>query len=88
VLDDIRAANRENPVDAKARLIGADHRVIRPDLRLDAADREYLLALLADGPEQQLVGRRIDQVLPAHLLASDFWILWSTTFRLRPAFPP
>jgi oleate hydratase len=84
VLDDIRAANRENPVDAKARLIGADHRVIRPDLRLDAADREYLLALLADGPEQQLVGRRIDQVLPAHLLASDFWILWSTTFRLRP----
>jgi oleate hydratase len=84
VLDDIRAANREIPVGAKARLIGADHRAADPALDLDPADRTELLALLTDGTEHELAARRIDQVLTAHLLASDFWILWSTTFRLRP----
>jgi oleate hydratase len=85
-LDDIRAANREIPIGAKARLIGADHRVARPvlGLGLDPADRAELLALLTSGTERELAARRIDQVLTAHLLASDFWILWSTTFRLRP----
>jgi oleate hydratase len=84
-LDDIRAANRETPVGARARLIGADHRAARPALDLDPADRTELLALLTSAPERELAARRIDQVLTPHLLNSDFWILWSTTFRLRPA---
>ncbi len=83
VLDDIQAVNRETPVLAKARLLGADHHVARP-VGLDPADRTQLLALLTSTSEAELADRRVDQVLPPHLLASDFWILWSTTYRLRP----
>ncbi|HTJ70921.1 MAG TPA: oleate hydratase [Actinospica sp.] len=84
VLDDIRAAHREAPVHARARLIGADHRVAEPDPHLDETDRACLAALLTNGSERELAARRVDQVLPAHLLATDFWILWSTTYRLGP----
>jgi oleate hydratase len=83
VLDEIRETQRESPIEAKARLIGADHRIARADPHLEQADRAALLALL-DRPEPELSALRIDQVLPAHLLASDFWILWTTTFRLKP----
>jgi len=83
LLDDVRSAERETPVEAKARLIGAEHCIACPDPHLEAADRAALLALL-DRADPELSARRIDQVLPAHLLASDFWILWTTTFRLRP----
>jgi oleate hydratase len=83
VLDEIRAAERAAPIDAKARLISAGHRVTSPVPGLEEADRAALLALLAR-PAPELAARRIDQVLPAHLFASDFWILWTTTFRLRP----
>ncbi|HET9172283.1 MAG TPA: oleate hydratase [Actinospica sp.] len=84
VLDEIRAAHRETPIHARARLIGADHRVTEPDPHLEKADRARLAALLTNEAERELAGLRIDQVLPAHLLATDFWILWSTTYRLGP----
>ena len=80
--EDIGAAEQEQRIDAKARLIDAEHRIVAPDLRLDAADRAALSALLTR-PESELAASRVDQVLPAHLLAADFWILWATTFRLR-----
>lgn len=83
LLDDVRAAERETRAQTETRLIGADLGIVRPDTGLDPADREALLALIAR-PEPELATRRIDQVLPAHLLDSDFWVLWTTTFRLRP----
>jgi len=83
LLDDLRAVARETPIDAKERLIGADGNVLSPSLSLDSSERAALLALL-DRPDAELAGERIDKVLPARLFASDFWILWTTTFRLRP----
>lgn len=83
LLDDIREAEGATPIDAKARLIGADHRAATADPRLHEDDRAALLDLL-DRSDTELADRRIEQVLPAHLLASDFWILWTSTFRLRP----
>jgi oleate hydratase len=58
VLDEILETQRESPIEAKARLIGADHRIAHADPHLEEGDR-------------------------AALLASDFWILWTTTFRLK-----
>lgn len=83
LLDDVRAAAQETPIEAKGRLIGADGRVLRPSLSLDPSERAAVTALL-DRPDAELAGQRIDQVLPAELFSSDFWILWTTTFRLRP----
>lgn len=83
LLDDLRAAAQETPVDAKGRLIGAGGDVLSPSLSLDPPGRAAVIALLGR-PDSELAGLRIDQVLPAGLFASDFWILWTTTFRLRP----
>ncbi|MBR7825617.1 oleate hydratase [Actinospica sp. MGRD01-02] len=83
-LDEMRAAERRPRTALEARLVDADHRVARPDLRLGAADRAALRGLL-DRSDARLAETRIDQAVPAHLLAGDFWLLCTTVFRLRPA---
>lgn len=83
LLEDLRAAGRETPIEPKARLIGADGRAVTPSLRLDPSERGAVTALL-EREDCELAARRIDEVLPAELFSSDFWILWTTTFRLRP----
>lgn len=83
-LDEMRVAERGARIAHEARLIDAEHRVASPDLHLGAADRAALCGLL-DRSDAQLAETRIDQAVPAHLLAGDFWLLCTTSFRLRPA---
>lgn len=83
LLDDLHTVERETPIEPKARLIGADGCAVSPDLCLDPSERAAVTALL-ERQDAELAARRIDEVLPARLFASDFWILWTTTFRLRP----
>lgn len=87
LLDDVNEARPDrleaSSAEPGARLIDGRHRVVEPDLGLAAADRDALADLLARS-DDELAGVRVDAVVPAHLLGSDFWTLWATTFRLRP----
>jgi oleate hydratase len=63
VLDEILETQRESPIEAKARLIGADHRIAHADPHLEEGDRAALLALF-DRPEPELSALRIDRSCP------------------------
>jgi oleate hydratase len=85
VLDEIDRVNRQERSPAEVKLVGADHRLVQADREGEAAERREMLAALGAGSDQELAGRRIDEVVPADLLETDFWFLWSTLYRLRRA---
>lgn len=83
VKDEIWQFNQKWPPLARARLIGADHRIIdATELGLNAADRAQLLRLLAM-PETTIGARRIQNLFSEHFFITNFWAMWRTTFAFQ-----
>ena len=68
---------------ARARLIGADHRILdAADYGFSVRDRLDMSRLLAT-PEALLGSRRIDEVFTQHFFTTNFWRCWRTTFAFQ-----
>jgi oleate hydratase len=75
--------NERVRTDARARLIGADHRIIdSSDYGFSARDRLDLSRLIST-PEFLLGSRRIDEVFTDHFFTTNFWQMWRTTFAFQ-----
>jgi oleate hydratase len=83
VREEITQFNEAWRTDARARLIGKDHRILdATDLGFDAGDRLELTTLLAM-PERLLGARRIDELFSPHFFDTNFWAMWRTTFAFQ-----
>ena len=83
VREEFLAFNRQNPTNAKARIILEDHSI--PDasrLGLDTRDRADMTRLLAL-PEHVIGARRIDEFFQPHFFDTNFWCMWRSTFAFQ-----
>lgn len=68
---------------ARARLIGADHRILDASgYGFSVRDRLEMSRLIAT-PESLLGSRRIDEVFGGHFFTTGFWKCWRTTFAFQ-----
>lgn len=68
---------------ARARLIGADHRILDASgYGFSVRDRLEMSRLIAT-PESLLGSRRIDEVFGGHFFTTSFWKCWRTTFAFQ-----
>ena len=75
--------NERVRTNARARLIGADHRIIdAADYGFSLRDRLDMSRLIAT-PEALLGSRRIDEVFTDHFFTTNFWKCWRTTFAFQ-----
>lgn len=80
VRDAIIGFNDAHPLSARARLIDRNHQILDASrLGLSTRDRAEILRLMSMS-ERKIGAQRVEDVFSRHLLESQFWCLWQTTF--------
>lgn len=83
VRQEILDFNKQVKTEAHARLIDKAHNVVdASSYGFNSWDRLEMMRLLAT-PEHVLGARRIDEMFSEHMLSTNFWQMWRTTFAFQ-----